>query len=280
MTSKPPLALEYIRAVCDDRTLTSTEKLFAMTMARHAGHDGTNAHPGQKLLGEETVTSERTARRTLDSLASKGWLVQTSSGRGNNHYASVYRLAIPQGEAECTPDEPTGQTEQANRPDETGQPATHGLTNQFVEITKEIPVRSDVTVGASLSDQELTGPPGVEAEGWAPENPQTILGDLARLFNRIVPGWEDKPRFDPRFLKEGRLGVLAGVFNRHRFDLVDVIDGLFTDGDDDRAEHNIDQIEDPARFLTRLLNGNLDKLITYGERGRYVNVEKETEAAP
>lgn len=95
MSEHPPLALTYLRALRDDRTLTTTEKLFATMMASHAGHDGDNAHPGHKLLGEETSTSERTSERIVPKLVKKGWLIQTSSGRGNNRYAGVYRLAIP-----------------------------------------------------------------------------------------------------------------------------------------------------------------------------------------
>jgi hypothetical protein len=161
-----PLALEYIRALRDDRTLTSAEKLYAAMIASHAGHNGTNAHPGHKLLGDETATSERTSKRTVGSLVEKGWLVQTSSGRGNNRHASVYALAIPQSATRGTLDEPTGRTEQAKEPNETGQRAISdsqraidGPTNQPVEISlwKSPSQVSDVTDAAEqTSTQELT----------------------------------------------------------------------------------------------------------------------------
>ncbi|MGH3275471.1 MAG: helix-turn-helix domain-containing protein, partial [Streptosporangiaceae bacterium] len=108
MSSKPPLALEYIRALRDDRTLTTTEKLAAVMLASHAGHDGTNAHPGIRLLAAEIGLKERQTKTLVTSLVDKSWLDQTSSGRGNNRYASVYRLSIPQGATDCTLDASQG----------------------------------------------------------------------------------------------------------------------------------------------------------------------------
>ena len=132
----PPLSLAYIRALRDDRALTTSEKLTAIFMASHAGHDGTNAHPGHKLLGDETSTSERTSKRTVAALVEKGWLTQTSSGRGNSRFASVYELSQPQSATHGTLDEPTCQTERANVPNgarqsaiSDSQSATGGPTN-------------------------------------------------------------------------------------------------------------------------------------------------------
>jgi hypothetical protein len=249
-----PLALEYIRALRDDRRLTATEKLAAVFMVSHSGHDGTNAHPGHKLLAAELGLKERQTKTVVGNLTKHGWLVQVSSGRGNSRYASVYRIAIPQGATDCTLEASQGATDCTPKVQSTAsQGATHCPTNQPVESPKEIPVSqvSDVTdVGEDLCQtQDLTDrqkgasvpsqDPGQDssADGalhgeWPGETPQTILDALDDLFSRHVEIWRDKPRFDPAFLgarREQILSALASEMNRHHFDMYDVVCGLFRD---------------------------------------------------
>jgi hypothetical protein len=288
--TETPLALAYIRAVRDDRTLSTTEKLTAMTMASHAGHDGMNAHPGQKLLGDETSTSERTARRVLDSLVTKGWLVQTSSGRGNSRYASSYRIAIPQPATDGLSDiAPTGQAEQANRPNETSQPAIHGLTNQPVEITNEIPSQvTDLTVGCAFDqDQGLTdeyeGSPsdsGEAEDAWTdcPSGEDLVAG-LNEVLEREWPR-EDNPEaepFDPRFLRGGaqRLAELVQAVNRNRFDMDALVCGMFITSEKacpeaGRARHNPELVSNPARIIGKVMSGPIHEFVAYGLRGKKI----------
>jgi biotin operon repressor len=90
--------LDYLRAVRDSRDLTGSEKLVAMMQATHAGQDGRDAHPGEKLLAAETGFSEKTVRKHLHSLREKGWLQMLSSGRGGAHdRSSAFSLNIPTG---------------------------------------------------------------------------------------------------------------------------------------------------------------------------------------
>jgi hypothetical protein len=312
-----PLALEYIRALRDDRTLTSTEKLAAVFMASHAGHDGANAHPGIELLAAELGLRERQTKTVVGNLANHGWLIQVSSGRGNNRYASVYRIAVPQGATDCTLEDSQGATDCTSIVQSTArQGATHCPTNQPVESPKEIPVSvsHDVTdVGEDLSQtQELTdgqegasdhsqdpgqdspaspspasgtgpgedSPAGGEAAGddWTDETPQSILDDIQDIFDTYVEEWKEKPRFDPKFLRPGHsqlLPLLAAAMNRHQFQMYDVLDGMFIDGERRHglgpAEHNLDRITEPAKFLARILSGDLGRVIAYGERGKKIS---------
>lgn len=304
-----PLALEYIRALRDDRTLTSTEKLAAVFMASHAGHDGTNAHPGMELLAAELGLRERQTKTVVGNLTNHGWLIQVSSGRGNNRYASVYRIAIPQGATDCTLEASQGATDCTSKVQSTArQGATHCPTNQPVESPKEIPVSqvSDLTdVGEDLSQtQDLTD--GQErilvasqvldrassADGavdgeWSGETPQTILDAVDDIFSRYVEIWRDKPRFDPAFLgarREHILSALASEMNRHRFDMYQVIFGMFQDAQEAGfgvADHNLDRIDSPAKFLARMLSGDLGKVAAYGKRGKGIDawlVQRAAEA--
>lgn len=88
-------ALDYLRAIADDRELTSSERLIALMVMRHAGNDGRNSHPGAKLLAEETGLHVNTVRPALRKLEEKKWLVQIYCGRGGDHRASEYDLNIP-----------------------------------------------------------------------------------------------------------------------------------------------------------------------------------------
>jgi len=310
MPQKTPQALEYIRALRDDRTLTASEKLAAAIMASHAGHDGMNAHPGHKLLGEETATSERSSKRSVAALVEKGWLTQTSSGRGNSRYASVYALSLPQSATGGTlAPESTGQAEQAKVPNETGrdaisdsQSATGGPTNQPLEITQEIPVSqiSDLSDGvASLSTQELTGQGGdLQADGAAVDedededgwedcpSSEALVEDINEVLAGIWPreNYPDAEAFDPRFLKGGtkRLAFIVRLVNTHRFDTDDLVTGMFDASplrpDLGEAEHSADLVTRPARIVGRVLSGSDDQILAYAQRGKQIIAARAEEA--
>lgn len=289
MTSTPPKALEYIRALRDDRTLTTTEKLAAVFMASHAGHDGANAHPGHKLLGEETSTSERTSKRTLASLVEKGWLTQTSSGRGNNRYASTYALSFPQSAMGGTLDEPTGQTEQAKVPNETSQGAisdsqgaTGGPTNQPEKSSLEIPVnqvsdlsdREEKNDNQRLTDGQEEKPsvdgeavewfPGMDTRGTGYEYSLSLVEEINDWLD-AERAFEGKGHLDARYLKKDSADKLLALMKLHGFSGIDLVAGLFydTDGVKDGGEgirrfaskpHNSDRLDKVGPVIQRELS--------------------------
>ena len=142
-----PTVLEYIRAIRDDRELSTSEKLAAIIMA---SHNETNAHPGMALLAAEIGLKERQTKTIVASLVHKGWLVLVKSGRGGyTKNASVYALSLPQGATDCT----LGGANSV-RPSKcnlrhvkvqstTSQSAVDCTTNAFDLMPLEIPLRSD-----------------------------------------------------------------------------------------------------------------------------------------
>jgi hypothetical protein len=88
--------LTYLRAVCDDRVLTCTERMVALAIMRHAGADGYRSHPGHALLSAETGLSKRYVSTICRRLEEKKWVIVTYSGRGGAHdKANEYDLNIP-----------------------------------------------------------------------------------------------------------------------------------------------------------------------------------------
>jgi Helix-turn-helix domain len=282
MTSTPPLALEYIRAIRDDRTLTTSEKLAAMTMASHAGHDGMNAHPGIKLLAEEIGLKERQTKTVLGNLVKKHWLAQTSSGRGNNRYASVYRLSIPQSAVGCTLDASQGAVDCTPKVQSSaGQGAVDCPTNQPVEITKEILVSQSVSDdrGASPTSKEQTD--SGTGDGWEDcPSGESLVEALNAVLAREWPrgDYPDAQPFDARFLRGGakRLDDLVRAVNEHRFNMDDLVGGMFCTNEflcpgDGRSDHDLDRVTNPARLIGKIMSGPIDQFITYGQRGRRLN---------
>lgn len=134
--------LEYLRAVRNNRELSTSEKLVALLVMSHAGPDGLEAHPGEKLLAAEAGMSEKTVRKYLRSLREKGWLLMIFSGRGGNHEkASVFHLAIPTGRAvtgwseaqPVTEGSPTGKPGQS-QPVTEGNPTGKGYRTNALEL--------------------------------------------------------------------------------------------------------------------------------------------------
>lgn len=95
-TPVPVTYFEYVRAVTDSRRLSSSERLVALAIARHAGTDGSKAHPGNNLLASETGLYIRTIERATKSLRAAGYLTLTFSGRGGRgDRANEYDLSVP-----------------------------------------------------------------------------------------------------------------------------------------------------------------------------------------
>jgi hypothetical protein len=83
---------QYIRALRDDRTLSSSAKHLAQIIASH--HDFSSdrgAFPSVALLAEECSTSPATVHRAKQELIENGWL--ESKRRWND--SNLYDFAIP-----------------------------------------------------------------------------------------------------------------------------------------------------------------------------------------
>jgi hypothetical protein len=145
-------------------------------MASHAGREGTNAHPGIKLLADELGLKERQTKTIVASLVRLGWLAQTSPGRGDRHFAAVHSAAdctldVDQVGPRCNPVKARVQSAAC-------EGATDCTPNQPSEITKESPFNQ------SVSDDL---PKGSTAEGLT----DTVAGDEWGLFlgRRVCLGY-------------------------------------------------------------------------------------------
>lgn len=91
--------------------LGAATKSVATWLSHHANDDGTNSHPGVRLLAFETELGESTVRRCLEQLRELGLVVRTLRGSvaEKRNYADVYKLVIPDDlEARvCVQEEPS-----------------------------------------------------------------------------------------------------------------------------------------------------------------------------
>jgi hypothetical protein len=88
---------DYIRAIRDDRSLSSNAKLVGLMIASHFNWvDDDPAFPSNRLLSEETSISERSVIRAKSELQAKGWI--RVSRRMNN--SNLYVPSIPTGDTE------------------------------------------------------------------------------------------------------------------------------------------------------------------------------------
>jgi hypothetical protein len=90
---------QYIRAIRDNRTLSSSAKHLAQIIASH--HDFSSdrgAFPSVALLAEECGTSPATVHRAKQELIENGWL--ESKRRWND--SNLYDFTIPMSQYEST----------------------------------------------------------------------------------------------------------------------------------------------------------------------------------
>lgn len=80
-------------------------KIVGLTMATYANADGTNMHPGEKLLMAQCGLSERTVRDSLKYLREMGLIHRYARGSstGRPNYADKYQLCAPEAWAEILP---------------------------------------------------------------------------------------------------------------------------------------------------------------------------------
>lgn len=136
-----------------DPPVTPSEKFVLVTLASYAGYDHEvdewSCHPGQKLLADGTAMGERTVRRHLKSLESRGWISRAKRYRSDGTRSSdQYVLAAKSAGSDAqplaanpagsdpglpaTPDTTTGQNVQ-------GLPATLGRAEVPDELPEEPP---------------------------------------------------------------------------------------------------------------------------------------------
>jgi Helix-turn-helix domain len=150
MTTKP---LDYHRAIFDDRDLTSSQRLVALAVCRHAGADGTRSHPGNDLLCKETGYSLNTVKSALKALRELGWIVQTYNGRGGNQSkASEYALAIPKDHHDPLSTDPQRAMVDTQRSMVDTQRSTIGTTDASRNAPRDAPTRR--TARTTIKERE------------------------------------------------------------------------------------------------------------------------------
>ena len=71
---------------------TPTEFRVLVAVFNHTDADGRKAHPGLKLLAQETGAAASTASEALSALKRKGWIRETGRGSGRTRRASEFEL--------------------------------------------------------------------------------------------------------------------------------------------------------------------------------------------
>ena len=71
---------------------TGAEFRVLIAIFNHSGADGTNSHPGLKLLMAETGYGRTAVSEALTALQERGWITQTRKGSGTSGKTSVYEL--------------------------------------------------------------------------------------------------------------------------------------------------------------------------------------------
>lgn len=162
-----------------------TTKLVALTLASYGNRNGTNAHPGNRLLAADCCIHERSVERHLEWLRDHGLIFRTfrGSAAGRQKLADTYQLVqadnLPDL-VEFTPEHPTQVSG-----DEAGTPDTHVGTSPVDDEGTP-----DTDDGSSepehpTSDEEhptpMSGTPDIEGRspdtGVAPPSFTTKLDD-------------------------------------------------------------------------------------------------------
>ena len=87
---------EFSKLIWHKRThvhkFTGAEFRVLMSIFDHSSADGTNSHPGLKLLMTETGYGKTAVSEALTALQARGWITQSSKGSGTSGQTSVYAL--------------------------------------------------------------------------------------------------------------------------------------------------------------------------------------------
>lgn len=97
---------------------TGAEFRVLIAIFNHSGADGTNSHPGLKLLMAETGYGRTAVSEALTALQERGWITQTRKGSGTSGKTSVYELVpdAPSSTAGAVQPETVGSAAGADQP--------------------------------------------------------------------------------------------------------------------------------------------------------------------
>lgn len=76
----------------DGHEFSGAEFRVLIAIFNHSGADGSDSHPGLKLLMEETGYGKTAVSQALTSLQERGWIFQSLKGSGTSGRTSVYHL--------------------------------------------------------------------------------------------------------------------------------------------------------------------------------------------
>lgn len=133
---------------------TGAEFRVLMSIFDHSSADGTNSHPGIKLLIEETGYRKAAISQALTALQDRGWITQTRKGSGVSGHTSVFALV---------PDAP--------RP-----PSRSAVADQPSSDGRSTGVDQPTEVGLLERTSWSTGVDVVGPLEWTPTDPDTRSG--------------------------------------------------------------------------------------------------------
>lgn len=109
----------------DGHKFTGAEFRVLIALFNHSGADGTDSHPGIKLLADETGYRKAAISQALTALQERGWITQTRKGSGISGHTSVFALIPdaprpPGGSATADQPDAGGRSTGADQPTEVG----------------------------------------------------------------------------------------------------------------------------------------------------------------
>lgn len=69
------------------------ERVLALAIADHAHDDGSSVYPGNELLAQKTLISERTVIRLMQKFVKIGWLIKVKNGNSGRGIANEYCIS-------------------------------------------------------------------------------------------------------------------------------------------------------------------------------------------
>jgi hypothetical protein len=143
----------------DGHKFTGAEFRVLIAIFNHSGADGSNSHPGIKLLMEETGYRRAAISEALTALQERGWITQTRKGSGVSGHTSIYALVPDAPRRSAVADQP----ETGSRSAGVDQPTEVGLLERtsrsagadIVGLLEQTPTDPDIRSGSDpgSSDQ-------------------------------------------------------------------------------------------------------------------------------
>lgn len=88
------MSVKVMGLIWDHFPLGGGERLTALCLADHAGHEGENIFPAVATVARKTMQSERTVQRHIAQMKASGWLVEVERATGVPGMATRYRIPI------------------------------------------------------------------------------------------------------------------------------------------------------------------------------------------